>query len=224
MSLIEIDKLNKVYNNGQNDTYALSNVNMTIEEGEFVALMGPSGSGKSTLLTILGGLSQPSSGNVSVDKIGLYSLDKRKLAAYRREYVGFVFQSFQLIPYLTVKENISLPLINSSFSSIEQNLMLNTILTRVGLRGKENRLSEELSGGEQQRVAIARALINNPVIILADEPTGNLDSSTGGEILDLFENLNRDGHTLIIVTHDESVKKRATRTINIKDGEIEQYC
>ncbi len=220
MSIIEIDSISKNYNNGEQNVFALNDFSLSVDQKEFLAVMGPSGSGKSTLLTSLGGMCKPSSGYVRVDEIDIYDLDDKSLADYRREYIGFVFQSFQLIPYLTVKENVALPLLTVQKRSHIQNKLTLDILSKVGLKGKENRLTEELSGGEQQRVAIARALINNPVLILADEPTGNLDSETGEEILDLLVELNNEGRTIIIVTHDKNVKNRATRTIFLKDGMI----
>lgn len=220
MSLIRIENLSKVYNDGQTGVNALSGLNLTIEERDFVAIMGTSGSGKSTLLTMLGGLNKPSEGSIVIDDIELYSLDKRGLADYRREYVGFVFQSFQLIPYLTARENILLPLVNSTLSLREKNGKVLEILERVGLEGKESRLAEQLSGGEQQRVSIARALINDPLLILADEPTGNLDTKTGSEIIGLFKDLNNEGKTVIIVTHDPAIKNRSLRTVNLCDGQL----
>ncbi|MCF6268317.1 MAG: ABC transporter ATP-binding protein [Melioribacteraceae bacterium] len=220
MNIIEINNLSKHYNTGSQNVFALNELSISVKKDEFLAVMGPSGSGKSTLLTALGGLCEPTAGSIKVDEIELYDLDNKSLSNYRREYIGFVFQSFQLLPYLTVKENIILPLITVQKRTRTQNKLALNILAKVGLKGKENRLIEELSGGEQQRVAIARALINDPVLILADEPTGNLDSETGKEILDLLEELNAEGRTIIIVTHDQEVKARATRTINLKDGMI----
>ncbi|MDP3017089.1 MAG: ABC transporter ATP-binding protein, partial [Deltaproteobacteria bacterium] len=174
MSLIEIKSLSKTYESGKEKVQALVDVGLHIERGEFISVMGPSGSGKSTLLTILGGLNHPTVGEVVVDDIPIYQLPLERLADFRREYLGFIFQSFQLIPYLTVIENVMLPLSITERSNREQNKMAGEILDRIGLKGKEKRLPDQLSGGEQERVAIARALVNSPPILLADEPTGNL--------------------------------------------------
>ena len=221
MSLIEIKKLNKAYESGEESVMALLNVDFTIERGEFVSVMGPSGSGKSTLLTILGGLNHPTKGEVLVDDISIYKLPLEKLADFRREYLGFIFQSFQLIPYLTVIENVMLPLSITEKSNREQTKMAEEILKRVGLQGKERRLPDQLSGGEQERVAIARALVNSPPILMADEPTGNLDSKTGKEIMDLFKSLNEGGQTIVMVTHNPDNMAFSTKTIFLKDGRVE---
>jgi putative ABC transport system ATP-binding protein len=220
MSLIEINKLNKTYESGEECVLALVDVELNIERGEFISVMGPSGSGKSTLLTILGGLNHPTQGEVMVDEIPIYKLPLERLADFRREYLGFIFQSFQLIPYLTVIENVMLPLSITEKSSREQVKMAREILERMGLKGKERRLPDQLSGGEQERVAIARALVNSPPILLADEPTGNLDSKTGEEIMDLFKSLNREGQTIIMVTHNPENAAFSSRTIQLLDGKI----
>jgi putative ABC transport system ATP-binding protein len=222
MSLIEIKKLNKAYESGEECVMALSDVDLDIERGEFISVMGPSGSGKSTLLTILGGLNHPTTGEVMVDEIPIYKLPLEKLADFRREYLGFIFQSFQLIPYLTVIENVMLPLSITERSNREQVKMAEAILERIGLRGKESRLPDQLSGGEQERVAIARALVNSPPILMADEPTGNLDSKTGKEIMDLFNTLNEGGQTIVMVTHNPENMAFSTRTISLKDGRVEE--
>jgi putative ABC transport system ATP-binding protein len=220
MSLIEIRKLSKTYNGGEEYVRALVDVNLNIERGEFVSVMGPSGSGKSTLLTILGGLNHPTEGELVVDEIPIYTLPLEKLADFRREYLGFIFQSFQLIPYLTVIENVMLPLSITKRSNREQEKMAEEILEKVGLKAKGKRLPDQLSGGEQERVAIARALVNAPPILLADEPTGNLDTKTGKEIMDLFKNLNKEGQTIIMVTHNPENTAHSTRTIFLKDGRV----
>jgi len=220
MSLIEIKKLNKTYESGEECVMALLDVDLNIERGEFISVMGPSGSGKSTLLTILGGLNHPTKGDVVVDEIPIYKLPLEKLADFRREYLGFIFQSFQLIPYLTVIENVMLPLSITERSNREQVKMAEEILERIGLRGKESRLPDQLSGGEQERVAIARALVNSPPILMADEPTGNLDSKTGKEIMDLFKTLNKEGQTIVMVTHNPENMAFSTRTISLKDGRL----
>jgi putative ABC transport system ATP-binding protein len=220
MSLIETKKLNKTYESGEEYVMALADVYLNIERGEFISVMGPSGSGKSTLLTILGGLNHPTKGDVVVDEIPIYKLSLEKLADFRREYLGFIFQSFQLIPYLTVIENVMLPLSITERSNREQVKMAEAILERIGLQGKERRLPDQLSGGEQERVAIARALVNSPPILMADEPTGNLDSKTGKEIMDLFNILNEEGQTIVMVTHNPENMTFSTRTISLKDGRL----
>ena len=221
MSLIEIKKLNKTYDGGEECVMALVDVDLKIDRGEFISVMGPSGSGKSTLLTILGGLNHPTKGDVIVDDIPIYKLPLEKLADFRREYLGFIFQSFQLIPYLTVIENVMLPLSITQRTNREQVTMAKEILERIGLRGKGGRLPDQLSGGEQERVAIARALVNSPPILMADEPTGNLDSKTGKEIMDLFKSLNKEGQTIVMVTHNPENTSFSTRTISLKDGRVE---
>lgn len=221
MSLIEIKKLNKAYESGEERVLALSDVDLNIEKGEFVSVMGPSGSGKSTLLTILGGLNHPTTGDVVVDDIPIYKLPLEKLADFRREYLGFIFQSFQLIPYLTVAENVMLPLSITQRSNRQQMKMTEEILEKIGLKTKGKRLPDQLSGGEQERVAIARALVNSPPILMADEPTGNLDSKTGKEIMDLFKTLNKDGQTIVMVTHNPENMAFSTRTLFLKDGRVE---
>ncbi len=220
MSLIEIKKLSKAYKSGEEHVMALNNLDLTIEQGEFVAVMGPSGSGKSTLLTILGGLNHPTEGNVIVDEIPIYDLHLERLADFRREYLGFIFQSFHLIPYLTVIENVMLPLAITDITNRDQSKMAEKVLEETGLMGKENRLPDQLSGGEQERVAIARALVNSPPILLADEPTGNLDSKTGKEIMGLFKALYEKGQTIIMITHNPENAKFSTRTILLRDGSI----
>jgi len=216
MSLIRLRNVHKIYSTGKEQVPALQDVSLNIGQKEFVAIMGPSGSGKSSLLSILGGLSHPTKGSVTVDNIDVYALDVEQRADLRREYVGFVFQSFQLIPYLTVAENVMLPLTVTAYSRQEQGSKAIDILEKVGLRSKALRLPDELSGGEQQRVAIARALVNQPPIILADEPTGNLDSAT----MDLLRVLNDAGHTFIIVTHNPENTRYVDRCIHLRDGKL----
>jgi putative ABC transport system ATP-binding protein len=220
MSLIEIKKLSKTYVSGEERVPALVYVNLTIERGEFISVMGPSGSGKSTLLTILGGLNHPTEGEVVVDEIPIYQLSLEKLADFRREYLGFIFQSFQLIPYLTVIENVMLPLAITEKSNREQLTMAEEILGKMGLRGKGRRLPDQLSGGEQERVAIARALVNSPPILLADEPTGNLDTKTGKEIMELYKSLNKEGQTIAMVTHNPENIAFSSRLIHLRDGKV----
>lgn len=221
MSLIEIKKLNKTYESGEECVMALVDVDLKIGSGEFISVMGPSGSGKSTLLTILGGLNHPTKGDVMIDEIHIYGLSLEKLADFRREYLGFIFQSFQLIPYLTVIENVMLPLSITEKRNREQMRMAEEILERIGLRGKGKRLPDQLSGGEQERVAIARALVNSPPILMADEPTGNLDSKTGKEIMELFQSLNAEGQTIVMVTHNPENMAFSTRTIFLRDGRVD---
>jgi len=220
MSLIEIKKLSKTYESGEEHVFALANVDLSIERGEFISIMGPSGSGKSTLLTIFGGLNHPTEGEVAVDEIPIYKLPMEKLADFRREYLGFVFQSFQLIPYLTVIENVMLPLAITEKSNREQLMMAEEILEKMGLKGKGRRLPDQLSGGEQERVAIARALVNSPPILLADEPTGDLDTQTGREIMELFKSLNEEGQTIVMVTHNPENVGFSSRTIHLRDGKV----
>jgi putative ABC transport system ATP-binding protein len=221
MNLIEIKNLNKTYESGEECVMALMDVGLNIQKGEFISVMGPSGSGKSTLLTILGGLNHPTNGDVVVDEIPIYKLSLEKLADFRREYLGFIFQSFQLIPYLNVIENVMLPLSIAERSNRKQTEMAEEILERTGLKGKERRLPDQLSGGEQERVAIARALVNSPPILLADEPTGNLDSKTGKEIMDLFKTLHKEGQTIVMVTHNPENTAFSTRNILLRDGRVE---
>jgi putative ABC transport system ATP-binding protein len=221
MGLIEIKALCKSYETGGEQVHALVDVTLHIERGEFISVMGPSGSGKSTLLTILGGLNHPTHGDVLVDDISIYRLPLEKLADFRREYVGFIFQSFQLIPYLTVVENVMLPLSITDTPNQEQRRIADDLLERTGLKGKGKRLPDQLSGGEQERVAIARALVNSPPLLLADEPTGNLDSKMGKEIMELFKALNDGGQTIVMVTHNPENVAFSTRTINLRDGKME---
>jgi putative ABC transport system ATP-binding protein len=189
-----------------------------IDDGEFVAIMGQSGSGKSTLLSILGGLNHPSRGKALLDSLDIYELSSEQRADLRSEYIGVIFQSFQLIPYLTVLENVKLPLSITGKKAKLQDKMARDVLARVGLTNKADRLPDQLSGGEQERVAIARAIVNKPPIVLADEPTGSLDSKTADEILALLKELNEEGQTIIMVTHNPDACKDTTRTIHVKDG------
>jgi len=221
MSLIEAKKISKIYESGGETVDALIDVDLNIEQGEFISIMGPSGSGKSTLLTILGGLNHPTKGELIVDEIPVYQLSLERLADFRREFIGFIFQSFQLIPYLTVIENVMLPLSITDKSNKEQLRMAEEILEKIGLKGKEKRLPDQLSGGEQERVAIARALVNSPPILLADEPTGDLDSKTGREIMNIFKDLNKEGQTIVMVTHNPENTAFSTRTLFLKDGKVE---
>jgi len=220
MALIELSNVSKQFHAGAENFPALRGVSLSINNGEFVAIMGPSGSGKSTLLSIIGGLSHASSGTVQVDGIDLGSLDPNRLSDFRREYLGFVFQSFYLVPYLTAVENVMLPLtIQPGMNGQAPGAALEA-LRKVGLDSKALRLPSQLSGGEQERVAIARAIVNKPPMVLADEPTGNLDTKTGDRVLDMLEDLNKEGHTVVMVTHSLENAQRAGRTIEIRDGKV----
>jgi putative ABC transport system ATP-binding protein len=220
MSLIELTGVTKTYDTGGVLFPALRGVDLTIEEREFVALMGPSGSGKSTLLSVLAGLTPPTEGTVVVDGIAVQELDPDRLAGFRSEYIGIVFQQFQLIPYLTARQNAMLPLAITDLARAEQVQLATEALVRVGLGEKVDRLPNQLSGGEQERVAIARAVVNAPPILLADEPTGALDTRTGQEIMDLFDRLHAEGQTIIMVTHNEANGERAERVVAIRDGRL----
>jgi len=219
--MINIHNITKTYNKGATKVEALKEISFSIENGEIVALMGASGSGKSTLLSLIGGLDKCDSGSISVDEKNISTLNAEKLADFRRDDVGFVFQQFHLIPTLSVVENIILPLLPSGIKKAECYSVAREALEKVGLGDREKHLPGELSGGEQQRVAIARALVNKPKIILADEPTGDLDSKTGEKILDLLQSLNqKEKVTIIIATHDDKIAKKAKRKIVLKDGKV----
>ena len=220
MSLIEISSLKKRYTSGDETVEALRGVDFTIEGGEFITIMGESGSGKSTLLSVLGGMNHPSEGSVTMAGVDLYDLPGEKLADFRAENLGFVFQSFHLIPYLTALENVMLPLAIAPLRRAQKNASAREALERVGLGTKTDRLPNQLSGGEQERVAIARAMVNNPHILLADEPTGNLDSKTSDEVMGLFRDLNDGGQTVVMVTHNPANCQYADRTIRLRDGRV----
>jgi putative ABC transport system ATP-binding protein len=220
MALIEISNLKKHYVSGDDTVEALRGVDLSIDAGEFVTIMGQSGSGKSTLLSVLGGMNHPTAGEVEMAGVKLYALPGERLADFRAENLGFVFQSFHLIPYLTALENVMLPLAIAKMGKIEKSGKSKGALERVGLGNKFDRLPNQLSGGEQERVAIARAIVNNPHILLADEPTGNLDSKTSEEVMVLFRELNRNGQTVVMVTHNSENSNYSDRTIYLKDGII----
>ena len=220
MALIEISNVNKSYTSGDDVVEALRGVDITIEAGEFITIMGQSGSGKSTLLSVLGGMNHPTTGEVEMAGVKLYKLPGEKLADFRAQNLGFVFQSFNLISYLTAIENVMLPLAIVKMSSSAKKTAARRALERVGLGTKLDRLPNQLSGGEQERVAIARAIVNNPHILLADEPTGNLDSETSKEVMALFRELNDAGQTVVMVTHNPENGAYSDRTINLKDGMV----
>ncbi len=212
----------KVYPMGDTEVHALQGVDLQIRAGEFIAVLGPSGSGKSTVMHILGCLDTPTSGTYHLDGVAIQGLSLNELAEIRNRRIGFVFQSFHLLPRATAGENVELPMLFAGVNATDRRARAESVLEHVGLRNRIQHLPNELSGGERQRVAIARALVNQPSILLADEPTGNLDSHSGAEILSLFEALHDEGRTIILVTHDETIAQRAHRVIHIFDGKIEQ--
>lgn len=221
MSLIETENLNKIYILGETKTKAISDVNLTIEKGEFSAITGPSGSGKTTLFNLMGALDTPTSGTIFFDGENLGNMNRKERTLFRREKIGFVFQTFNLIPVLTAFENVAFPLNLLGTSEKETKERVYNLLAKVGLKGMEQRKPAALSGGQQQRVAIARALIKGPVLILADEPTANLDSGTGGEIMKLMGKLNQEEKiTFLFATHDPMVMEYSKRRIRLKDGKI----
>jgi putative ABC transport system ATP-binding protein len=218
--MLQLDSVTKTYNGSSVPVHALLDVSLQIEEGEFVAVMGPSGSGKSTLLTVLGAMNPPSQGTVTIDSINIYDLTTERQADFRHEYVGFVFQRLEILPYLTALENVLLSLTIARMSTTEKRIRAREALDRVGLSDKEDRLPYQLSGGEQGRVAVARAIVNQPPLLLADEPTGSLDRTTGTQILELLRELNGEGQTVVMVTHDAHAAGYAGRTVRILDGQI----
>lgn len=219
--VLQIEKLNKTYMLGKREVPALSNLNLTVNSGEFVAIMGPSGSGKTTLLNVIGCIDKASSGKVLLDGIDVSNLHENQLYKIRRDKMGFVFQTFNLLPYLNARENVELPMEGKIKSRTERKKRASELLAMVGLSGRENHRPQRLSAGEQQRVAIARALANNPAIILADEPTGNLDSQNKQEIIKVLANLNiTQGTTIIMVTHDGDAAHHTERMLLLKDGKI----
>ncbi len=219
--MIECKDIKKEYKTGDETTQVLKGLTFTINDGEYVAIMGPSGSGKSTLMHILGALDTPTSGTYFLDGKDVSKLGDHELADIRKEKVGFVFQAFNLLPRATVVRNVALPLVYAGVPKQEREKIAKKALIQAGFdEARFNHLSNQLSGGQMQRVAIARALVNNPSLLLADEPTGNLDTKTGEIVLQTFEKLNEQGHTIILITHEEDVAKHARRIIHIKDGEI----
>ena len=219
-SLIHCRDLTRVYKMGENEVHALRGVSVDIRRGEYVAIMGPSGAGKSTFMNMIGALDRPTSGTLEIDGERLEAMKPDELAAFRGKRVGFVFQQFNLLPRTPALENAALPLVYSGISAAERKRRAETRLRQVGLGERMDHHPSQLSGGQQQRVAIARALVNDPAILLADEPTGALDSQTSEEILQIFGQLNRDGMTIILVTHEQEVAEHAKRQIVFRDGEI----
>ena len=218
--LIEMHELTRVYDLGPQQIFALNGVNLTIEQGEYVAIMGPSGSGKSTLMNIIGCLDTPSSGSYLLDGVPVETLNDDELAAIRNRKIGFVFQTFNLLARTTALQNVELPLVYAKIPRAERRRQAEEALEAVGLADRMTHQPNELSGGQRQRVAIARALVNKPSLLLADEPTGNLDSQTGREILDLFHDLHTRGNSIILVTHEDDVAREARRIVHIRDGRV----
>ena len=219
MELMQIQHLSKVYGQGENQVRAVDDISFTVEKGEFLAIIGPSGSGKSTLLHILGGVDRPTSGKVFVDGQDVYAQNEDQLAIFRRRQVGLIYQFYNLIPVLNVVENMTLPVLMDGRQVNQERL--EELLDVLGLRGREKYLPNQLSGGQQQRVSIGRALMNAPAVVLADEPTGNLDSKNSQEIVELLKMSNKKyGQTLVIITHDENIALQSHRVIAIEDGRI----
>ncbi|EGR2024559.1 ABC transporter ATP-binding protein [Vibrio cholerae] len=218
--LVELQQICKHYASGQNVVKALDGVDLTIRHGEFLAILGPSGSGKSTLMNVLGCLDKPTAGRYQLDGHPVDSLSTQQLAAIRNQKIGFVFQSFNLLEYASALDNVALPLVYAGVKAKDRRRRATELLTRVGLADRLDHKPNQLSGGQKQRVAIARALINQPQILLADEPTGALDSKAGAEIEALFNELHREGRTIIVVTHDNELAKRTKRIVTIRDGQV----
>lgn len=218
MSYIVAENLIKTYGNGNGVVTAIGGISFQIEFGEFVGVMGESGAGKSTLLAIMGAMNAPTSGSLIVDDIDVYSLSQEQRTDFRREFLGFIFQSFHLVPYLTVVENVMLPLAIIKTGKSKKREMAEKALSQVGLLDKANRLPSQISGGEKERVAIARSIVNEPPVLLADEPTGNLDTKTTREIMELLQSLNAEGMTIVMVTHSHECASYARRIMQVSDG------
>jgi putative ABC transport system ATP-binding protein len=219
--LVNVDAVDKMFRRGSEDIHVLSNLNLKVPKGEFLALMGPSGSGKSTLLNLIGGLDRPTKGTVSIDGERVEDLSDRKLAAWRARHIGFVFQLYNLLPVLSAERNVELPLLLTHLSKSERKKHVETALTVVGLDHRMKHYPRTMSGGEQQRVGIARAIVTDPTLLLCDEPTGDLDRKSGDGILDLLQALNKEhGKTIIMVTHDPHASARASRTVYLNKGQL----
>ena len=219
MEILRVEHLSKIYGKGENEVRALDDVSFSVEKGQFVAIIGPSGSGKSTLLHILGGVDRPTKGRVFLENQDIFAQNEDQLAIFRRRQVGLIYQFYNLIPVLNVAENITLPVLMDGRQVNET--WMEQLMTTLDLHGREKHLPNQLSGGQQQRVSIGRALINSPAVVLADEPTGNLDSRNSQEIVELLKYANEQyGQTLIVITHDESIALQADRIITIEDGKI----
>ncbi|MFA6017162.1 MAG: ABC transporter ATP-binding protein [Patescibacteria group bacterium] len=220
--MIKVSKLSKIYKIGEVETVALDNVSFEIKKGEFVAIMGPSGSGKSTLMHILGALDLPTSGQYILDGENVSKLDEDQLADIRNRKIGFVFQSYNLLPRTTTMQNVMLPMSYAGIVKIKKQEIAKKYLEMVGLGNRLEHTTNQLSGGQQQRVAIARALVMNPAILLADEPTGNIASAQAEEIMNIFKDLNKQGHTIVMITHEPDIANHAKRIIHIRDGKVEK--
>jgi putative ABC transport system ATP-binding protein len=220
--MIKADKITKIYQNGEVKVKALKGISIEINQGEMVAIMGPSGSGKSTLMHILGCLDRPTDGNYYLEQNDVSDLPDNELAVIRNEYIGFVFQQFNLLSRTNILHNVEVPLIYAGIDKKERRLISKDLLERVGLGHRLQHFPNEISGGQKQRVGIARALANNPSLILADEPTGNVDTETGDNIMDIFHELNKQGHTIILVTHAKNIAEHAQRIIHLVDGRIKR--
>ncbi|WP_225894502.1 ABC transporter ATP-binding protein [Atlanticothrix silvestris] len=219
-AIIRLENIFKIYGSGETEVKALNDVNLTVQEGEYCSIMGPSGSGKSTAMNIIGCLDRPTSGHYYLDNLDVAQMDDKELAHIRNKKLGFVFQQFHLLPQLTALENVILPMVYASIDSSERRDRAAEALTRVGLANRLNNKPTQLSGGQQQRVAIARAIVNRPVVLLADEPTGALDSHTTQEVLDIFGELNNSGITVVMVTHEPEVARQTQRIVWFRDGEV----
>lgn len=224
MEMIELKEVSKIYTIGEEQVYALNNANMKIREGEFVSIIGPSGSGKSTMMNIIGCLDVADEGEYILDGISIEQYSERELAKIRNRKLGFIFQNFNLLPKLTAEENVELPLLYQGVKASERRRRVREALERVELSHRLHHRPTELSGGQQQRVAIARALVTCPSLFLADEPTGNLDTKTGEEIMRLFHELHEAGNTIVLITHDNGVAEEAERKIRIRDGSVEEVA
>ena len=218
--LIELREISKIYHTGKVEVEAVKNIDLDIDKGEYLSIMGPSGSGKSTLMNLIGCLDTPTKGSYHLENKSVHKMDDSELARIRNKKIGFVFQTFNLLPRVTALHNVELPLIYSGVDSEARKEKAADLLEQVGLGHRKEHHPNELSGGQRQRVAIARALVNDPSLILADEPTGNVDTETGADIMQIFDELNQEGNTIILVSHEKSIAEHADRMVNLLDGEI----